>query len=107
MCIRDRLKAIPPPIKKHPKLYKKKLSIIIEYAVKRDAKHVPIDAKIKPNFRPIILINFAAKKANKAIPTTDKAIGRVAKDFIGLNFEPMMPLKKNGDRCSCKSENLA
>ena len=38
------LRGIPPPIKKHPKLYKTKLSIIIEYAVKRDAKQVPIDA---------------------------------------------------------------
>ena len=49
---------------------------------------------MNPNFRPIILISLAAKKANNAIPTTDKAIGRVAKDFIGLNFEPIIPLKK-------------
>ena len=76
----------------------------MEYAVKRDAKHVPIDAKIKPNFRPIILISFAAKKANSAIPTTDKAIGRVAKDFIGLNFEPIMPLKKTVTGAAVKAK---
>ena len=66
--------------------------------------HVPIDAKIKPNFRPIILINFAAKKANNAIPTTDKAIGRVAKDFIGLNFEPIIPLKKTVTGAAVKAK---
>ena len=76
----------------------------MEYAVKRDAKHVPIDAKIKPNFRPIILISFAAKKANSAIPTTDKAIGRVAKDVIGLNFEPIIPLKKTVTGAAVKAK---
>ena len=32
--------------------------------------------------------------AKIAIPTIDKAIGKVAKDFIGLRFEPIIPLKK-------------
>ena len=54
--------------------------------------------------RPIILINFAAKKANNAIPTTDKAIGRVAKDFIGLNFEPIIPLKKTVTGAAVKAK---
>ena len=49
---------------------------------------------MKPNLRPIILINFAAKNANNAIPTTDTAIGKVAKDFVGLKLEPIIPLKK-------------
>ena len=40
---------------------------------------------LKPNLRPIILINLAAKIAKIAIPTTDSAIGRVANDLIGLN----------------------
>jgi len=72
--------------------------------LKEMQRHVPIDAKINPNFRPIILINFAAKKANNAIPTTDKAIGRVAKDFIGLNFEPIIPLKKTVTGAAVKAK---
>ena len=63
-----------------------------------------IDAKINPNFRPIILIRFAAKNANNAIPTTDKAIGRVAKDFVGLNSEPIIPLKKTVTGAAVKAK---
>ena len=59
---------------------------------------------MNPNFRPIILISLAAKKANNAIPTTDKAIGRVAKDFIGLNFEPIIPLKKTVTGAAVKAK---
>ena len=44
-----------------------------------------LDANINPALRPIMLITFAAKIAKIAMPTIDKAIGRVAKDFIGLN----------------------
>ena len=65
---------------------------------------MPIDAKINPNFRPIILISFAAKNANNAIPTTDKAIGRVAKDFVGLKFEPIMPLKNTVTGAAVKAK---
>ena len=39
------------------------------------------------------LINFAAKIAKIAIPTIESAMGKVAKDFIGLNWEPIIPLK--------------
>ncbi len=59
---------------------------------------------MNPNFRPIKLISLAAKKANSAIPTTDKAIGRVAKDFIGLNFEPIIPLKKTVTGAAVKAK---
>ena len=59
---------------------------------------------MNPNFRPIILISLAAKKANNAIPTTDKAIGRVAKVFIGLNFEPIIPLKKTVTGAAVKAK---
>ena len=65
---------------------------------------MPIDAKINPNFRPIILMSFAANKANSAIPTTDKAIGRVAKDFVGLNSEPIIPLKKTVTGAAVKAK---
>jgi hypothetical protein len=41
-----------------------------------------------------MLIIFAANIANIATPTIDKAIGKVAKDFTGLNCEPIIPLKK-------------
>jgi len=44
------------------------------------------------------------KKANNAIPTTDKAIGRVAKDFIGLKFEPIIPLKKTVTGAAVKAK---
>ena len=88
------LKATAAPSKKHPKLNKIKLSLIIEKAANKDDKELPIDANIKPNLRPIVFIIFAAKIAKIAIPTIDKAIGKVAKDFIGLSCEPIMPLKK-------------
>ena len=65
---------------------------------------MPIDAKINPYFLPIILISFAAKKANNAIPTTDRAIGRVAKDFVGLNLEPIMPLKNTVTGAAVKAK---
>ena len=65
---------------------------------------MPIDAKINPYFLPITLMSFAAKNANNAIPTTDKAIGRVAKDFVGLNFEPIIPLKKTVTGAAVKAK---
>jgi hypothetical protein len=63
-----------------------------------------IDANIKPALRPIILITFAAKIAKIAIPTIDKAIGRVAKDFTGLNWEPIIPLKKTVTGAAVKAK---
>ena len=59
--------------------------MIIEYAANSDDTELPIEANIKPALRPIILITFAAKIAKIAMPTIDKAIGRVAKNFTGLN----------------------
>ena len=63
-----------------------------------------IDANIKPALRPITLITFAAKIAKIAIPTIDKAIGRVAKDFTGLNWEPIIPLKKTVTGAAVKAK---
>ena len=63
-----------------------------------------IDANIKPALRPIILMTFAAKIAKIAIPTIDKAIGRVAKDFTGLNWEPIIPLKKTVTGAAVKAK---
>ena len=59
---------------------------------------------MNPNFSPMRLFSLAAKKANNAIPITDKAIGRVAKDFIGLNFEPIIPLKKTVTGAAVKAK---
>ena len=57
----------------------------MEYAATKDVMELPIDAKINPALRPIMLINFAAKIAKIAVPTIESAIGNVARDFIGLN----------------------
>ena len=50
--------------------------------------------KIKPNLRPILPIIFAAKIVKIAVPTTDKAIGNVDKDFIEVICDPIIPPKK-------------
>ena len=47
---------------------------------------------------------LAAKNANNAIPTTDKAIGRVAKDFTGVNFDPIIPLRKTVTGAAVKAK---
>ena len=60
------------------------LASLMAAAIK-DARELPIDAKMNPSLLPIILITFAANIAKIAIPTIDNAIGNVAKDFIGLN----------------------
>ena len=52
------------------------------------------DPKIKPSFRPIFPIIFAAKIVKIAVPRTDKAVGNVDKDFIEVICEPIIPLKK-------------
>ena len=86
------------------KLNKIKLSLIIEYAASIDDNELPTDANIKPALRPIILITLAAKIAKIAIPKIDNAIGKVAKDFIGLNFEPIIPLKKTVTGAAVKAK---
>ena len=50
--------------------------------------------KIKPNLRPILPIIFAAKIVKIAVPTTDKAVGNVDKDFIEVICDPIIALKK-------------
>ena len=50
--------------------------------------------KIKPNLRTILPIIFAAKIVKIAVPTTDKAVGNVDKDFIEVICDPIIPLKK-------------
>jgi hypothetical protein len=39
-------------------------------------------------------IIFAAKIVKIAVPTTDKAVGNVDKDFIEVICDPTIPLKK-------------
>ena len=39
-------------------------------------------------------IIFAAKIVKIAVPTTDKAVGNVDKDFIEVICDPIIPLKK-------------
>ena len=48
----------------------KKFSILIEYAANKQEIELAIDAKTNPNLRPIMLITFAAKIVDIAIPTT-------------------------------------
>ena len=50
--------------------------------------------KIKPSRRPTLPIIFAAKIVKIAVPTTAKAVGNVAKDFIEVICDPTIPLKK-------------
>ena len=50
--------------------------------------------KIKPNLRPILPIIFAAKIVKIAVPTTDKAVGNVDKDFIEVICDPIIAPKK-------------
>ena len=50
--------------------------------------------KIKPNLRPILPIIFAAIMVKIAVPTTDKAVGNVDKDFMEVICDPTIPLKK-------------
>jgi len=49
---------------------------------------------MKPNLRPILPIIFATKMVKTAVPTTDKAVGNVDKDFIEVICDPTIPLKK-------------
>jgi hypothetical protein len=66
----------------------------MEKAANKQHAELPKAAIIKPNLRPILLIIFAAKIVKIAVPTTDKAVGNVAKDFIEVICDPIIPLKK-------------
>ena len=63
-------------------------------AASKEEIELPTAAKIKPNLRPILLIILAAKIVKIAVPTTDKAVGNVDKDFIEVICDPIIPLKK-------------
>jgi len=78
--------------------------MIIEYAAINAARELPTEAIIKPALLPIILIIFAAKIAKIATPTIDNAIGKVAKDLIGLNSDPIIPLKKTVTGAAVKAK---
>ena len=49
---------------------------------------------MNPFFLPILLIIFAAKKENTAVPTIESEVGNVARDAIGDIFKPTIPLIK-------------
>ena len=67
---------------------------MIEYAAKIETAELTKDAIIKPAFLPIKLINLVAMIAPKAIPIIETEIGNVESDWIGLIFDPTIPLKK-------------
>ena len=58
----------------------------------------------KSCLRPITLIILDAKIEPIAIPTIDKDIGKVAKDFTGLICEPIIPLKKTVTGAAVKAK---
>ena len=66
----------------------------MEQAPSNEAKLEYVDDKINPFFLPILLIIFAAKNENTAVPTIDKDVGNVANDVIGEIFNPTIPLIK-------------
>ncbi len=63
-------------------------------AASKEEIELPRAAKIKPSLRPILLIIFAAKIVQIAVPTTDKAVGNVDKNFIEAICDPMIAPKK-------------
>ena len=67
---------------------------MIAKAASKQVAELTTAAKIKPNLRPILPIIFAAKIVKIAVPTTDKAVGNVDKDFIEVICDPIIPLKK-------------
>ena len=67
---------------------------MIAKAANKQVAELTKAAKIKPNLRPILLIILAAKIVKIAVPTTYKAVGNVAKDFIDAICDPIIPLKK-------------
>ena len=86
--------AIPTPIKKFAKQNKIKFCEKTEYAANNETKELEMAAKIKPAFLPNKLIVLVATIAPIAIPTTDIDIGKVDKDFKGLIWDPIIPLRK-------------
>tara|TARA_B110000046_G_C12673529_1_gene265528 strand:+ start:76 stop:315 length:240 start_codon:yes stop_codon:yes gene_type:complete len=66
----------------------------IEYDASSAAILVYIEDKINPLFLPILLIIFAAKILNTAVPTIDSEVGKVATELMGDNFKPTIPLIK-------------
>ena len=67
---------------------------MIEKTASKQVTELVKAPKIKPNLRPILLIIFAAKIVKIAVPTTDKAVGNVDKNFIEVICDPTIPLKK-------------
>ena len=67
---------------------------MIAKAVNKQVAELTKAAKTKPNLRPILPIIFAAKMVKIAVPTTYKAVGNVAKNFIEVISDPIIPLKK-------------
>ena len=67
---------------------------MIAKAANKQVAELTKAAKIKPNLRPILPIIFAAIIVKIAVPTTDKAVGNVDKDFIEVICDPTIPLKK-------------
>ena len=67
---------------------------MIAKAASKQVAELTKAAKIKPDLLPILLITFAAKIVQIAVPTTDKAVGNVAKDCIEVICDPIIPLKK-------------
>ena len=65
-----------------------------ESMLKQEEEEVITVANIKPNLRPLILIKYEAKILPNEVPTIIKAVGKVAKDFISIILEPIIPLKK-------------
>ena len=66
----------------------------MEYAPSSEARLEYVDESINPFFLPILLIIFAAKNENTAVPTIDNDVGSVANDAIGEIFNPTIPLIK-------------
>ena len=67
---------------------------MIEKTASKQVAELTKAPKIKPNLLPILPIIFAAKMVKIAVPSTDKAVGNVAKDFTEVNCDPTIPLKK-------------
>ena len=63
-------------------------------AAKSAEKVLKSEANKKPAFLPMILIIFAAKKENTAMPTIIKEVGTVCNALTGLKVLPIIPLKK-------------
>ena len=87
------LNAAPIPRIKQDRQNKLKLFWLIAKAASSAEQELPIAAKTKPFLLPILLIIFAAKTVKLAVPTTNKAVGKVDKDWFELIWEPTIPLR--------------